>query len=186
MSGGQISSQYIDITWLTTFGLNTDNVLDYFYTSPFYETNCNNELIRSQGVSILHLSSLVGLEYNVDLQSTKEPHLYVIRKQYRRSKTATETRDIFYCLDGIIYKCPRLLDILQSRIAKATFHLSNSFAELQHITSETDTDTDRRDNNAAVPPSVSSLHSASIADAKRCLPEFTSVVNCVTSENFCK
>ncbi len=131
-----MNTQYIDITWLTTFGLSTDNVLDYFYTSPFYEPNCNNEIIRTQGVSSAHLLSLVGLEYNVDLQSSKEPHLYVIRKQLRRSKNATETLDIFYCLDGIVYQSPVLLDVLNSRMAKAAHHLRDSFEQIAIVANQ--------------------------------------------------
>ncbi len=130
-----MNTQYIDITWLTTFGLSTDNVLDYFYTSPFYESSSNNEIIRTQGVSSAHLQQLTGLEYNVDIASSKEPHLYVIRKQLRRSKTNTETLDVFYCLDGIIYQCPVLLDVLNSRIAKAAHHLRNSFEDVANIAS---------------------------------------------------
>ena len=128
-----MNTQFIDITWLTTFGLSTENVLDYFYTSPFYEPSSNNEIIRTQGVSTAHLQQLTGLEYNVDISSSKEPHLYVIRKQLRRSKTNTETIDVFYCLDGIIYQCPVLLDVLNSRIAKAAHHLRNSFEDVASI-----------------------------------------------------
>jgi len=128
-----MNTQYIDITWLTTFGLSTENVLDYFYTSPFYDSKSNNEIIRTQGVSTTHLQQLVGLEYCVDITSCKEPHLYVIRKQLRRSKGNTETLDIFYCLDGIIYQSPVLLDVLNSRIAKAAHHLRNSFEQLAGV-----------------------------------------------------
>lgn len=128
-----MNTQYIDITWLTTFGLSTVNVLDYFYTSPFYESTSNNEIIRTQGVSPDHLQTMIGIEYAVDYQSSKEPHLYIIKKQNRRSKTSTETIEIFYCLDGIIYQCPLLLDVLKTRIAKATFHLGNSFEQIKEI-----------------------------------------------------
>lgn len=128
-----MNTQYIDITWLTTFGLSTHNVLDYFYTSPFYDPASNNEEVRKQGVSPDHLQAMVGSEYAVDLQSSKEPHLYIIRKQNRRSKNCTETLEIFYCLDGIIYQCPLLLDVLKARIAKASFHLSNSFEQIKDV-----------------------------------------------------
>lgn len=128
-----MNTQYIDITWLTTFGLSTVNVLDYFYSSPFYESTSNNEIIRTQGVSPEHLQSMVGIEYAVDYQSSKEPHLYVIRKQNRRSRSSTETIEIYYCLDGIIYQCPLLLDVLKARIAKASFHLANSFEQIKDI-----------------------------------------------------
>mmetsp|Transcript_13172 Transcript_13172/g.26693 ORF Transcript_13172/g.26693 Transcript_13172/m.26693 type:complete len:140 (+) Transcript_13172:142-561(+) len=128
-----MNTQYIDITFLATFGLRFDNVLEYFYTSPFYDPNCNNEVVRTQGLSSDHLQGLTGLEYAVDTQSSKEPHLFVIRKQYRRSKGASETLEIFYCLDGIIYQCPVLLDLLQSRMLKASTALKQSYDILSEL-----------------------------------------------------
>lgn len=129
-----MNTQYIDITWLTTFGLQIDNVLEYFYTSPFYDPNCNNEIVRTQGLSSEHLQALVGTEYAVDIQSSQPPHLFVIRKQERRSKTITETLEIYYCLDGIVYQCPVLLDVIQTRIAKTTAALGQSFSALVEAT----------------------------------------------------
>jgi hypothetical protein len=43
--------------YLQTFGLRKENALDYFYLSPFFDVNSNNQLIRTQGVSIEHLRS---------------------------------------------------------------------------------------------------------------------------------
>lgn len=128
-----MNTQYIDITWLATFGLRHDNVLEYFYTSPFYDPICNNEAVRTQGLSSDHLQGLTGLEYVVDLQSSKEPHLYVIRKQFRRSKQSAETLEIFYCLDGIVYQCPLLLEVLQSRILKTSAALKQSYSILSGL-----------------------------------------------------
>jgi hypothetical protein len=124
--------QFIDISWLTTFGLRFDNALDYFYGSPFYEPiGCNNEIVRSQGLSSDHLQGLTGIEYAVDKESSKEPHLFVIRKQYRRSRNTCDTLEIFYCLDGIVYQCPLLVDVLHTRLAKAALALDQSFSELR-------------------------------------------------------
>ena len=128
-----MNTQYIDITWLTTFGLNSLNALDYFYSSPFYDPHCNNEIIRSQGLASTHLQALTGVEYALDLQSSKEPHLYVIKKQIRRSRNIAETLEVFYCLDGIIYQCPVFLEVIQSRLAKASLALKKSFNDLQDI-----------------------------------------------------
>lgn len=131
-----MNTQFIDITWLSTFGLRIDNVLDYFYTSPFYDPNCNNEIIRSQGLTSEHLQALQGPEYAVDINCSQPPHLFVIRKQIRRSKLNCDTVEIFYCLDGILYQCPVLVDVLQTRIAKATVALQASFSALQEVIDE--------------------------------------------------
>ena len=133
--------QYIDIQWLTHFGLYRGNVLDYFYTSPFFDTKSNNQLLRIQGVesrlSMDHLSSMIGLEYVLDDQNIHEPHLYVIRKQNRESLKKYELLDIFYCLDGIIYQSPDMLELIRSRITKISLYLKRSFISLQSTTEYT-------------------------------------------------
>jgi hypothetical protein len=141
--------QFIDISWLTTFGLRLDNALDYFYGSPFYEAvGCNNEIVRTQGLSSVHLQGLTGIEYAVDIESSKEPHLFVIRKQYRRSKSSCDTLEIFYCLDGIVYQCPLLVDVLHTRLAKAALALDRSFSEVKSCISAAEGDSVEMKSNS--------------------------------------
>jgi MED6 mediator sub complex component len=65
--------------------------------------------------------------------------LYVIKMQFRKSPRETSPRDIFYCIDGIIYKSPDMLDLVRSRIAKASHYLGNSFDELHQTISYSST-----------------------------------------------
>lgn len=45
-----------DEQWLhVKGGLSPDNVLEYFASSPFYDSNCNNEVARQRGLSIRNL-----------------------------------------------------------------------------------------------------------------------------------
>ncbi len=129
-----MNSQYIDIAWLTTFGLGPNNVLEYFYTSPFYDPNTNNETYRIQAipsyVMVEQLKKSIGLEYEVDLHLSKEPHLFVIKKQNRSAGNSVEVLELFYCLEGIIYQSPFLSDLLQTRIAKISHSLLQSFNEI--------------------------------------------------------
>jgi hypothetical protein len=127
-----MNKQYIDIRWLTTFGLCRDNVLEYFYTSEFYGPKSNNQIIRNQGVSIIHLSSMTGVEYSLDAENTKEPHLYVINKNIRRSPKEVDLCEVFYCLDGIIYQSPFLLELLRTRVSKLSFNISKAFFEINN------------------------------------------------------
>lgn len=122
--------QFIDVKWLAVFGLNKENVLEYFYMSDFYDSRSNNEIIRNQGVSVSHLSNMTGMEYSVDHENTKEPHLFVINKNLRRSPRDVELSEIFYCIDGIIYKSPCLLDLLRIRVSQVSFNLYSAFSEL--------------------------------------------------------
>lgn len=121
----------MDIGYLSTFGLQRANALDYFYTSPFFDTSSNNQRVRSQGVALdQHVSilqTMTGVEYILDEVNTCEPNLFVFRKQRRRSPKAADLLDIFYCTDGIIYKAPDFLHLLKTRIAKATYYLDKSF-----------------------------------------------------------
>jgi len=136
-----VGTQYIDILWLKTFGLFKGNVLDYFYTSPFFDHTSNNQLIRTQGVTNArdHLMTMEGMEYELDELNMSEPNLYVIKKQIRRKtpRPSVELLDIYYVIDGIIHQSPDLLQLTRSRISKAAHHLGRSFHELQSTTTFT-------------------------------------------------
>lgn len=130
-----LNTQYIDMIWLKFYGLARINVLDYFYTSPFFDITSNNQLIRTQGVRPEHLLNMTGIEYALDEINISEPNLFVIKMQLRKSPRETVLLDIFYCLDGIIYQAPDMLDLVRSRILKTSHYLRSSF-ELLHGTTE--------------------------------------------------
>ena len=125
------TQSYMDIQWLSTFGVNLLSALDYFYTSPFFDQASNNQRIRVQGVEADRrdeiLKSMTGLEFMLDEALTCEPNIYVIRKQYRRGPMATDLVDIFYIADGIIFQSPEFLALVKSRLSKASFFLTNAF-----------------------------------------------------------
>lgn len=128
-----MNSQYIDILWLKTFGINVENALDYFCCSPFYDVKANNEVLRAQGLSAYspHLQTMTGLEFLLEKALTQEPHLFVFRKVNRVSAKSTETLQIFYCLDGLIMQCPSLFEILRTRISLAADDILLAYQELQ-------------------------------------------------------
>lgn len=146
-----LNTQYMDMIWLKFYGLSKVNVLDYFYSSPFFDITSNNQLIRTQGVTPDHLLTMVGLEYVLDQVNISEPNLFVIRMQFRKSPRETSPRDIFYCIDGIIYKSPDMLDLVRSRIAKASYYLGNSFDELHQTISYSSTSGHRCWSNGKEP-----------------------------------
>ena len=125
-----LNTQYMDMIWLKFYGLSRVNVLDYFYSSPFFDLTSNNQLIRTQGVRPEHLVTMVGLEYVLDEINISEPNLFVIRMQYRKSPREVSPREIFYCIDGVIYQSPDMLDLVRSRVTKASYYLGNSFTQL--------------------------------------------------------
>ena len=123
--------QFIDIQWLSTFGVNKLSALDYFYTSPFFDQSSNNQRIRIQGVDASRrndiLISMTGLEFMLDEALTHEPNLYVIRKQNRKGPLAVELIDVYYIADGMIFQAPGFYELLRSRLNKISLHTSEAF-----------------------------------------------------------
>jgi hypothetical protein len=130
--------QFIDIQWLSAYGLTRFNALEYFYTSPFFDSNSNNQTIRIQGVEPSQhesiLMSMIGKEYVLDTINTAEPNLYVIKEQRRISPSSSDVTllNVYYILDGVIYQCPNFLDLLNSRVNKISRYLTNSFEDLRN------------------------------------------------------
>ena len=122
---------YIDIQYLATYGLFKANALEYFYTSPFFDPNSNNERVRKQGLHpskhLEILETMTGTEYVLDEHNTCEPNLFVFRKQNRLSPKRSELVDVYYCTDGIIYQSPDFLNLLKTRMAKTSYYLEQSF-----------------------------------------------------------
>lgn len=75
-----------DSAWIPM--LNTSNILEYFANSPFYDRECNNEMIKMQRLNPDQLLNMTGIEYF--LLHTQAPILYVIRKGNRQSPTHSE------------------------------------------------------------------------------------------------
>ena len=84
-------------------------------------------------VYALQMLSLVGVQYILDEENTNEPSLFVIKKIFRSSPTKSSLLDVFYCLDGVIYKCPVLLEAARARFSKSAFHLLKSFHHIEKI-----------------------------------------------------
>lgn len=90
--------------WINIYGLRTDNILEYFSLSPFWDRQCNNQILKMQRqfqipadtgnpnlpppMMIIpsfdvELRRLTGIEYV--LHMIKEPDMWIIRKQRRIS-----------------------------------------------------------------------------------------------------
>lgn len=125
----QAPIQYVDVQWINMNGLVKSNVLDYFYTSPFFDQDSCNQILRRQNLSSSSkvLIDEIGLQYEVDNANSHEPSLYVIRKIHRSSPKSTQLLGIYYCLDGVIYQAPVLLELLRVRYSKAAYHLDKAF-----------------------------------------------------------
>ncbi|GBG34529.1 Mediator of RNA polymerase II transcription subunit 6 [Hondaea fermentalgiana] len=121
---------FLDDNWIRAFGLSAHNVLDYFACSPFYDTSCNNEILRMQNLGLEMLADMPpGIEYRL-LPSGHEPVLFIVVKQERASKTVVRRQALYYILDKVIYQAPSLQRLIATRLSKSTNHLQNAFDQM--------------------------------------------------------
>ncbi|CAD7702975.1 unnamed protein product [Ostreobium quekettii] len=120
-----------DELWLQYNPLDEVTVLrDYFALSPFYDPECNNEVAKMRNLDISMLPILPpGVEYVV--QSSQEPHLYIIRKQYRYNPTTTTTQAFYYVHTGTVYQAPSLHAAILSRWKRCLFCVTKAFRRIR-------------------------------------------------------
>ncbi|AMD19223.1 HBR322Cp [Eremothecium sinecaudum] len=146
--------------WIQSFGLRTDNVLDYFSQSPFFDRTSNNQVVKMQhqfsqqlpleptrrappdrqhiwdqypvhAVLERELSRLKGTEYI--LSHVREPDFWVIRKQLRSSETSVTPLDDYYIIGANVYKSPTAFRIIHNRLLATTLHLSRALEGVQRL-----------------------------------------------------
>ncbi|XP_018648858.1 med-6-related [Schistosoma mansoni] len=95
------------------------NVLDYFcdLSNPFYDRQCNNEVIRMQRLHPEQLLCMTGIEFY--LHHAQEPILFIIRKQQRLSPTQVTPLAYYYVINGTVLQAPDLSTLLNSRLLTA-------------------------------------------------------------------
>jgi len=120
-----LHKSYYDPAW--TDQINEYNVLDYFCqaTNPFYTTNCNNEIIKTQRGSLEQLRSMTGIEYFVVHQQS--PILFIIRKVERLSPDEVKPLANYYVIAGKVYQAPDISSIITSRLSSTIQHLRNAY-----------------------------------------------------------
>ncbi|RGB34172.1 MED6 mediator sub complex component-domain-containing protein [Rhizophagus diaphanus] len=112
-------------------GLNSNNVLDYFAESPFWDNQCNNAILKMQtqynDLKDLNvdLRKMKGIEFQIVHE--KAPVLWVIRKQNRLSEWSVSPIATFYILNNNIYQAPDLYSIIGTRILTSLYYLHIAF-----------------------------------------------------------
>ncbi len=130
--------------WVNAFGLRTDNVLEYFSQSPFFDRTSNNQVLKMQHqfsdanytvnpyeMILKDLKKMKGIEFVIAM--VREPDFWVIRKQYRYSETETQTIADFYIIGSSVYMAPSIKAILSSRLLSTTLTLRNAMRSLQGL-----------------------------------------------------
>ncbi len=89
-----------------------------------------------------------GFYYCIDERNSDTPNLFIILKvdNTSGSKDADiDIRDMYYCINGAIYKCPALSDVYEIRMAKAPRYLNEAFLKL--LAERVKFDPHKADNN---------------------------------------
>ncbi|GBB91726.1 hypothetical protein RclHR1_01910010 [Rhizophagus clarus] len=116
-------------------GLNSNNVLDYFAESPFWDNQCNNAILKMQtqynDLKDLNvdLKKMKGIEFQVVHE--KAPVLWVIRKQNRLTEWTVSPIATYYILNNNIYQAPDLYSIIGTRILTSLYYLHIAFNTAQ-------------------------------------------------------
>jgi len=129
-----LHASFQDPVFLQQFPLNPENVLDYFSNraNPFYESTCNNQLIKMQGQHMSNLTQMEGVEYG--LIHHQDPILYIIQK---RRRTQTPNGPVvtplahYHIINGTVYQAPDLASIMNSRLSTALDKVLNAFQDVQ-------------------------------------------------------
>lgn len=140
--------------WIQMFGLRTDNVLDYFSQSPFFDRGSNNQVLKMQsqfneavgrggastgttgpgvsagagGTDFYHeLRNMRGVEFVVAI--SREPDLWVIRKQTRLSPQETRPLATYFVIGENIYMAPSVHSVVTSRLLSTALCLNKALAK---------------------------------------------------------
>lgn len=127
--GHTLGLSWRDSAWIPV--LSPANVLDYFSerSNPFYDRQCNNEIIKMQGLRHDQLANMTGIEYV--LLHVQEPILYIVRKQYRHSPQHAIPQTDYYIIAGVVHQAPDLCTVINSRLLNTVHHLETAFEEAQ-------------------------------------------------------
>lgn len=149
--------------WIQAYGLNKNNVLDYFALSPFYDRSSNNQVLKMQsnfneqmrmnGIELTkELKKLTGIEYQVVI--SREPDLWVIFKQNRKSPTDTDVLAVYFVTGENIFQSPSIYNVLASRILATSKFLEEALQIAEQLPEFSSGGYEYRQNEVAQETSV--------------------------------
>jgi hypothetical protein len=122
---------FTDPGWIQFFGgLTRENILEYFYCSPFFDKRSCNQVLQAQRAGLDNLNTMIGIQYLIE-PNAHEPQLFIIREVLREKSGRTLLRKIFYCLDGRFLQSPDVFDLVRVRSRKLMMYVKKSFEEVQ-------------------------------------------------------
>ncbi|CAI2174054.1 193_t:CDS:2 [Funneliformis geosporum] len=139
------SISFRDPEWLLTHheGLTSENALEYFAESPFWDPQSNNEILKMQTKfntlnslpdqrPPLDITKMIGVEFVIE--QANPPSFFLIKKWKRISETEAIPLATYYIIRGIIYQAPDLHTLIGRRIYASLYHLHNVFNNIhEHV-----------------------------------------------------
>lgn len=147
----QFAMSWSDPNWLQLYSLHHNSIYDYFQNSPFYQNQCNNNILQQQQMAMINveeqLRNMVGTEYEVDYETrrkdmTSSPVEFtsynVIFEKFRESPNKTELKRIYYTPGvqnhpqyGSIFPMPSINMVFNNKMRSAVHHLNEAMEALQ-------------------------------------------------------
>lgn len=124
--------------------LNRLTVMDYFRLSPFFDRQCNNELLRLQDRPQSELRKMRGVEYELDTSvAPGDDRYFLIRKQYREDEHRVRNLALFYIvgvdppagavgasLRGTIFPLPDMQSVFACNLRTAIYYVHSALKDL--------------------------------------------------------
>ncbi|EEB09496.1 mediator complex subunit Pmc5 [Schizosaccharomyces japonicus yFS275] len=122
-------------------GLRTENVLEYFSQSPFYDRRSNNQMLKMQsqfnaldlGDMNSQLQRLQGIQFVIIHE--RPPDLWIIQKQNRLNPSEVKPLANYFVCNENIYMAPNAYTLLATRLLNATYCLRKALSDVKDIAS---------------------------------------------------
>ena len=99
---------------------------NYFYLSTFYKLPALNELVRRGAYDWATVEQhFSGIEYRTVKGDGQ--NLFIVKKQYRKSRTDVTVVAVYYILNGEIYQSPSIFDIVSARLLNCSSLITQAF-----------------------------------------------------------
>ncbi|KAI8374783.1 mediator complex, subunit Med6 [Blakeslea trispora] len=133
------SVEWRDMNWIERMGgfQNQQMVLDYFAQSPFWDRQCNNQVLTMQTqyndlrqpyeVTLEALRKMTGIEFAV---VHEQPPVWIIQKRYRRGPQPDDVNPIatYYIMGANVYQSPTIYSVIANRLVSKVITLNVGMA----------------------------------------------------------
>jgi hypothetical protein len=110
--------------------LDENNIMDYFYASPFYEKNSINHICYTQKIDFNSKKFYYsGIEFNIE-SVDKEKDLFVINKCFRKNFKESTLISYYYIFKGTIYQSPDVYSVIISNVESIAHNFNTIINEI--------------------------------------------------------